>query len=115
MTEETKAEGEEIRISDKAFSIAAVVAVFLAGFILFGITGLRTLLGIAGMVLPVYLILGIFKIEIEERLIYSVFASLALFSLAVFYLNRLVPSLRLSIIIAFAVLTALGLVLNRKS
>jgi len=109
MTEETKAAEEPIRITDNVFYIIAILLVTLSGLFLFGMVGLRTLFGIIAMAFPAHLLIGLFGIKGEERLIFAVFAGIALFPLAVFYLNRFVPSLRLSILLVFIVLTAAGL------
>lgn len=92
-------------------AIAAVAAG--AGFMLFGITGARTVLGILLLFfLPSFLILSHFKLELQEKLFFSLFLGLGLFPLIAWYLGRAAGSLRLGALLAFLLLCGAGIALR---
>lgn len=91
--------------------VVAALAVILAGA-LFGLAGVRTVLGIIlFFILPGLLLLRNSAFDFEERIFFSLFAGLGLFPLLVFVLNRVLPSLRMSIIAALVIIGAAALLL----
>ncbi|MAG15625.1 hypothetical protein CMO88_01035 [Candidatus Woesearchaeota archaeon] len=104
----------KLKISNKHFAIAGLAVVLATAFYHFQLTGLRTLAAMAIFFsLPFYLILGRFNIENDERIFFSFFIGLGLFSTTVFYVGRVVPSYRLSIAAAFIVLLLVFVFLKR--
>lgn len=80
-----------------------VVAIF-AGFI-FGLTGFRAIAAIALLfILPVMLLLKQADLDVEEKIFLSLFIGIGLFPLLVWIVNQALPSFRLSIPVAFALL-----------
>ncbi len=87
---------------------------------LFGITGLRTIAGmIIIFVLPVFMILnglknfGLGVLDTGEKLFFSLFIGLSLFTLFVWYIDRVIPSLRASLIAGVVVLALAGFLIKR--
>lgn len=94
-------------------SIACLIIITLFVFYLFGWTGARTVLGMfAVFFLPFYLILDNFNIEQDEKVFFSFFIGLALYSVFVFYVNRIIPSMRVSMVVTFVVLIIVGVVIR---
>jgi hypothetical protein len=103
-----------MKISAKELGIAAIVLILLEVAILFGFTGLRTVAGILiFFTLPVYLILDNFKLNRIEKVFFSIFIGFGLYPTSVWYVNRIIPSLTLSIFITSIILVGIGLLLKR--
>ena len=100
-------------VSKRTIGIGAGIVVLAVAGILFGVTAIRL---IAGMVLlyflPSYLILRSFDLEEDERIFLSFFLGFGLFSVVVFYMNKILPSLRWSIALTFFLALATGIILN---
>ena len=81
---------------------------------LFGIAGLRTV-GFMLLIyfLPSYLIIRKLSIEKDEKVFFSFFIGIAMFPLLVWYLNRVVPSLRVAMIVMFVLSIGAGLFINK--
>ena len=95
-----------------AFFGAALLIALVFSFVLFGITGIRVVLGIVFVSLPFYFILNNFKLEEGEKIIFSILLGLTIFPSMVYLLGFLI-SFRLSIIIVFAVLTIFAWLLRK--
>ena len=88
--------------------LGAAVVMIVAGAVLFGAAGARTIAGmVVFFVLPVFLLLQKTALDVEEKVFFSLFTGLGLFSLLVWVLNRALPSFRLSIVAALALVGAL--------
>lgn len=87
----------------------ALAAVALTAFALFGMAGFRTILAIAALfVIPPLLILKSFGLDLEEKMFFSLFIGIGLFPLLAWAVNHVLPSFRLSVIAAFALVVAAG-------
>ena len=88
--------------------IAAVVAIFF--LTLFGLTGLKTLAGaFLFFFLPFYLILDNFDLEKSEKIIFSLFIGLGVFSTFVYYLGFLFGSIKMAAAVTFFLLASIGI------
>ena len=85
-------------------SLGIVAVILLFASYLFGVTGLRLIAGFILMTIPAIILLNQFSLDTEEEVIISVFLSLVFFPLLVWYLNWIVPSLRVTIGIVFFLL-----------
>ncbi len=95
-------------------AMAGSAAAVFAGLI-FGLSGVLTVLAMTLLFLPALLILQNFALDSAERLFFAVFISLGLFPLAVWLVNKLVPSFRVSVFVAAALgLTGLAWLLWRR-
>ena len=104
----------KLKISSRGIAIAGFVAALMAAAKLFGITGVRTIAGIAVFFfLAFYLILRKVNIEDDERVFFAFFIGFGLFSAIVFYVGRVVPSYRFSVAIAFIALLLVPFILKR--
>ncbi|MBS3097347.1 hypothetical protein J4209_00975 [Candidatus Woesearchaeota archaeon] len=92
--------------------IAILIALFL--FLLFGLTGIRVAFAILLMTLPFYLILNNFELTILEKILFSFFIGLGIFSTLVYGLALVVNSIRLAIAIAFILLIVIGFGIRHK-
>ena len=93
-----------------AFVLGTSLVIGIFSFAMFGITGLRVVLGILFLSFPFYLIMKNFELAEGEKIIFSVLLGLTIFPSLV-YLFGLIVSFRMSIIIVFIAFMALALVL----
>ena len=95
---------------------AAVIGVITLIFFtaLFGITGARTIIAIPlFFFLPFYLILNNFDLPAGEKIVFSFFIGLGIFSSFVYYIGILVNSVRMAIAITFAILIAAAFLIKK--
>jgi len=81
-------------------------------FFLFGMTGIRLVLGIVFVSFPFYLLFNNFDLPEGEKFVFSLLTGLTLFSSSV-YLLGIVISFRLSIIITFIMLIIVAVLLKK--
>lgn len=94
--------------------IVWLLLIALAAFVLFNLTGFRTIVGFALLfVVPVLLLMRHLSLDFEEKVFFSLFIGIGLFPLLVWFVNQLLPSFRLSILAAFVLVVVLGLFLPR--
>ena len=92
----------------------SLIVILFASYYIFGITGLRTIGGLILLFfLPVYLILDNFNIEKDEKIFFSLFIGIGIFPVIVFYLNRIIPSLRITLATAVIILSGIGISTRR--
>lgn len=102
------------KLGKKRLFIIFSIAFCLFALVLFGITGLRTILGLLLVyLLPIYLILDNFDLEFEEKIIFSLFISFSVYSLIVYWLSFLLSSIRISIVVTFVILIVIGLLIRK--
>ena len=94
---------QEILQNNKALLISLAL-VFVYFGILFGFTGLLFFIGLLVLIVPVYLIIDLMKLEKAEKLILSFPLSIGIYSSFVYYLAFLFSSIRISIVATFFVL-----------
>ena len=95
-----------------AFALVAAIIIGIFLFAVFGITGVRVFAGIILISLPFYLILCNFAISESEKFVFSILLGLTIFpSLA--YLFGLLISLRISILLAFAIFIGIAIMLRK--
>ncbi len=93
---------------------AALLAVALFAAILLGFTGFRTVVSIAALfIVPIFLLLWKTSLDAEEKIFFSLFIGIGLFALAVWAVNRILPSFRLSIPVALGLFALAGFFLPR--
>ena len=94
---------------------ASLLIIFIFAGYLFGLSGLKLFLGyFFALFLPVYIILKTIDIGEIERIFFSFFIGLIYFPLLVWYINRIVPSLRVTILVTFILLILIGLFLRKR-
>ena len=104
----------KLKITNRNVAIAGFVVALLVAANLFGMTGVRTLAGIAVFFfLPFYLILRKVNVEDDEKVFFAFFIGLGLFSTIVFYVGRIIPSYRFDVAIAFVALLSVPFVLKK--
>ena len=87
----------------------AVVAIF--AFIIFGFAGFRTIVAMALLfAIPPLLFLKNSSLDVDEKLFFSFFIGIGLFALLAWAVNQVLPSFRVSVVVAFAVVIAASLV-----
>lgn len=100
---------------DKKLFFPAIILILIAIFFfaVFGLTGLRTVLGVFIIfMLPIYLILNNFDLNAEEKLVFSFFIGIGIFP-SIVYLLGLVISFRIAIIITFIFLILIAYALKK--
>ena len=98
----------KLKISNKHFALAGFVAILIQAYLLFGFTGVRTLLSMAVVfLLPFYLLIRKFSFPRDEAAFFAFFMGLGLFNTGVFYFGRVIPSFRASVVVMFIFLLAL--------
>lgn len=96
--------------------LAAGYLLFLAELtIILGTTGLIFGVMLALLILPWYLILTYFKLEELEKIVFSFFLSLGIFSSIYYWLSFIIGSLTYAAIVTWLGLMALGIYLKLKS
>lgn len=97
------------------FLLALIALVFIVSFGIFGLTGLRVMLLFFVIPIPFFLILSRFEMDIDEKIIFSVFISMIAFPLLVWYMNMfIIPSFTVTIFIVFFILLGIGFITKRK-
>ena len=105
-----------IKVGNKETTIGIIILVLLFTFALFGVTGLKTIFGVfLFFFLPFYLILDNFDLEKSEKIIFSFFIGIGVFSAFVYYLGMLFNSIRVATAATFVLLLTLGLLLRKYS
>jgi len=84
------------------FLLITVLITLVFSYILFGVTGIRVVLGVIFISSPFYLMLNNFELTEGEKFVFSILFGLTLFS-ALVYLLGLVISFRIAIIATFLV------------
>lgn len=100
-------------LKDNKFAILLIAIIAAFFFTLFGITGVRTILGLLLLFfLPPYLIFKNFNLPLGEKIAFSFFIGLGVFPTCVYYLGLLFSSMRLAILISFILLMAVAIIFN---
>ena len=94
------------------FLLITTLTIMIFSFVLFGVTGVRIVLGVIMMWLPFYLMLSHFDIALGERFIFSLILGVTLFPSIVFLIGFLI-SFRLAIIVTFLLLMAVFFLIRR--
>ena len=101
----------KLKLSQRNAVIGVAILMLLATFTFLGFTGVRTLVSFFLIfTLPAYLLLDLFPLKTDEKFFIGTFLGLGLFAIAVFYINRIVPSLRLSVLLLFAVIVLIWII-----
>ncbi|MCP3682779.1 MAG: hypothetical protein GY861_08830 [bacterium] len=104
-----------MKLNNTSISIIVGLLILLITAIAIDFTTSRTVLAFyLVFILPVYSILSNFDLGRDEKFFFSLFIGLGLFPLAVYYLNMIIPSFKISIIASFVILVAIGFVLKGK-
>lgn len=94
------------------FSLIILLAALIFSYALFGMTGIRVVLGVIFVSVPFYLVLNNFELAEGEKFVFSILLGLTIFpSLA--YLLGLVVSFKISIVVAFVVFIIIALALRK--
>ena len=89
-----------------------IFIVLIFSFVLFGITGIRVVLGIMLISLPFYLILNNFEFAEEEKLVFSILLGLTILPSLAYLLGFLMP-FKIAIAAAFALFITIWLILRK--
>ena len=96
-------------LKDHFSGLAAVGICLLAGLALFGTTGFLTVaVFFAFFLVPAYAIIYKFSLEPDERFFFSIFISLGVFPIIIWYFNKVIPSFRAAAIAVALLLMASG-------
>lgn len=106
--------GLTLKIKNSYIALAGAAVSLVAALYFFGITGGRTMIGMAlFFFLPFYLILRRFAFERDEDVFFAFFIGIGIFSTLVFYVGRAVPSFRVSAAVAFVALILLSFAVKK--
>jgi len=100
------------KFSGNWFLILGILLLALIYSYLFKFTGARFIITLAIFMLPSYLILSLFNLEIYERIIFSFFTSLALISSSVYWLSFITNSIKLAFIIIILIILIFAVIIN---
>lgn len=102
------------RFSPEAVAaITAGLAILVFALLLFGISGFKSLaVFLLFFVLPAYAIISRFDLDFGEKLFFALFVSLGVFPIAVWLLNKFLPSFRVSTVAALSLAVAFGFFLR---
>lgn len=100
--------------NDNIFLIGLGIVVILFFTILFGLTGAKLILGISILLfLPIYLILNNFDLKPEEKIIFSIFLGLGIYSSFVYILGLLFNSIGIAVIVTFILLLIVAFLVRK--
>ena len=100
-------------IKNKEFILIIVAIILLAFFMMHGIIGLRTSIGVILLfIVPFYLILNNFDLNEGEKIVFSFFLGIGLFSSIVYWLGIII-SFRLAIVITFLSLLGIAFLIKK--
>jgi len=98
-------ETNKMKFGIKELIILILIASLVFFFLNYSWIGVRLCIGILLLYfIPFYIFLDSFNLAIEEKLIFSFFISIGLIPLIVYYISRLLVSVRLSILVSFLIL-----------
>ncbi|GEM_PF-4183954 len=90
-------------------AIIAVIVILLFGALIFGVAGFKALaVFMLVFLVPAYAIINNLDLAGDEKLFFSMFISLGVFPIFVWFLNKFLSSFRLSTVMVFAVAVAFG-------
>ena len=93
--------------------LLCLAAISVAAFALFGFTGFRTIIAIVVLfIIPPLLLLRKSGLDLEEKIFFSLFMGIGLFSLLAWSVNQVLPSFRLSVIAAFILVAIAAFLIN---
>lgn len=95
------------------FSSVSLLAISIFAYVLFGLTGVKVVLGIVFISSPFYLIFNNFELSQGEKLVFSVLLGLTIFPSSA-YLLGLVISFRIAILASFALFVCAGIILRMR-
>jgi uncharacterized membrane protein len=102
-----------LKLNRKYVGVAAALVILVAVGIMSGFTAVRVLVGMVVIYfVPSYLILRNFELDEDEKIFLSFFLGFGLFPIVVFFLNRIIPSLLVSVVVTFVVSVAAGVLLG---
>lgn len=105
----------ELKVKDKGlavFLLACLLVISLFSYFLFGITGIRVILGIVFVSLPFYFILNNFNLEEGEKFVFSLLFGITIFPSLVYALGFLI-SFKISIAIVFVFLLIVAFLVSK--
>jgi len=103
------------KIENSGFIGVIVLVILSFSYFVLGFSGMMAVLGLILLImLPLYLILNKLNLEQDEKIIFSFFAGIGIFSSITYWLARLI-SFRISILITFIVLTVIGVLINLEN
>ena len=102
----------KLKLNTKALVTVASAITILFFLVMFGVVGLRTLVGLVVMVLPVFLIMRKWFSR-EEALFFSFFVTIGLFTAPVYYLAAF-TGMKIAIVLVFILLIALPYLIPKK-
>ena len=91
-----------------------LLVILIFSFVLFGVTGVRVVLGLIFISVPFYFILNNFELNYGEKSVFSILLGLTIFPSLV-YLFGLVVSFRLGILITFIAFICIAIASKYKS
>ncbi len=99
----------KLKISTRNVAIFCLLLILIQVFYLLGFVGLRSIVSFGlFFFLPCYILLSFTGLPNYDKFFLSFSISLGIFSMVVFYLNRIIPSFRLTLIITLVVIFLLG-------
>ncbi|MFH0979306.1 MAG: hypothetical protein V1837_08485 [Candidatus Woesearchaeota archaeon] len=99
--------------NNNVIAIICGIAVAITAGILFGWTGIMTVLGMLILYfVPAYIVLRNLDLDNLELLVFSFFLGFGLFPIITYYINKLVGSLRVSVFLTFVVIVAVGVIIR---
>lgn len=93
-----------MKISQYMMPLGAIIVLLGGSYLTAGMYGAITVLVLGMIALPFYLLLDLYDFNIAEKIIFAFFLSIGLYSTLVYWINQILPSYRLSLIISYIIL-----------
>lgn len=104
---------ESILCQNWVIAAVILVIIFLFFGFVYGIIGIRLIIGIFVLYFtPFYFILRNFDLGIEEKILFSLFIGIGVVPIMIYYVSRIVGSLRSSIITSFVLIILIAIGIN---
>ena len=98
----------KLKIENMGFIAIAVVIIMAFFYFILGFSGMMSALGIILLfIIPTYSILNNFNLEQDEKIIFSFFIGVGIFPSITYWIGNVI-SFRISILITFILLSAVG-------
>jgi len=99
----------KLKLSIKTVGTLCIAVLLVEFLYLFGFVGIRSFLSLVlFFFIPIYVILSFTSLGTYEKLFLSFLLGLGLFPLTTFYFNRIIPSLRITLVIIILIILVIG-------
>jgi hypothetical protein len=106
---------QKFSLSNRNVLLAAAAIVLIFAFLILGRAGFLAVAAIMLFFIIVpYSLLRVLSLDEDEKLFFGLFISLGIFPILVWFVGRIIPSFRVSLIVTLIIIAAAAFVLEKK-